>query len=166
MSAMGFLFILHLQYFSMKCLIILRIFFSVLLINSQNDYPARFQINENCDKVLNLHLKKFRWMESLQLDSLAALLHDEAYYIHSNGWKENKTELLENLHSGKLRYHKVTVTESDCRVIGDMAIVTGKGIFQVSMEGTPLEIKLYYTEVYSTSENTMRLVSRHACRVP
>lgn len=137
--------------------------FPVEVISYLTDSQQGKSINND---ILNLHLKKFRWMESLQLDSLAALLHEDVYYIHSNGWKENKKEVLENLHSDKLRYHKVTVTESDCRVIGDMAIVTGKGIFQVSMEGTLLEIKLYYTEVYTTSENTMRLVSRHACRLP
>ena len=116
-------------------------------------------------ELINLHQKKFRWMESMQLDSLSDLLADDVYYIHSNGWKESKSEVLENLMTGKLRYDKVTVMESDCRIFGDMAVITGKGIFNVRMQGAPLEIQLYYTEVYSLTGNSPQLVSRHACKI-
>ena len=116
-------------------------------------------------KVLDIHHKKFRWMEQMQTDSLAMLLDDDVYYIHSNGWKESKDEVIHNLNSGKLRYISVEVQEADVRVNASTAVVTGKGIFNVSMEGKPLEIKLYYTEVYSVLPEGIRLLSRHACKI-
>lgn len=36
-------------------------------------------------KVNDVHLKKFQWLADKQIDSLASLLHDDVFYIHSNG---------------------------------------------------------------------------------
>jgi glycerophosphoryl diester phosphodiesterase len=116
-------------------------------------------------KVLNLHHKKFRWMEQMHTDSLAMLLDDDVYYIHSNGWKESKEEVIKNIQSGKLRYINVDVQEADVRFKESTAVVTGKGIFNVSMEGKPLEINLYYTEVYAILPEGIKLLSRHACKI-
>ncbi len=113
----------------------------------------------------NLHLKKFKWMEEKHFDSLSTLLHENVHYIHSNGWKETKEELLHNIQSNKLSYQGVTIQESEVRIEGNTGIVTGKGTFNVSLDGKPMEIQLYYTEVYVITENGIRLMSRHACRM-
>ncbi len=120
--------------------------------------------NELKVKVKDLHLKKFRWLIDKQVDSLSYLLHDEVYYIHSNGWKETKDEVLQNIQSGKLAYTDIKVHESDVRILNKTALVTGKGTFYVNMEGKPYEFNLFYTEVYVITENGIKLLSRHACK--
>ncbi|MBK9566646.1 MAG: nuclear transport factor 2 family protein [Saprospiraceae bacterium] len=104
-------------------------------------------------------------MEEKHFDSLSTLLHENVHYIHSNGWKETKEELLHNIQSNKLSYQGVTIQESEVRIEGNTGIVTGKGTFNVSLDGKPMEIQLYYTEVYVITENGIRLMSRHACRM-
>lgn len=114
--------------------------------------------------VLSLHNKKFNWMIEGKTDSLEMVLHPDLMYIHSNGWTETKEEMSANLKNGKLEYHKVHIKESQVRVSGNTAIVTGKGVFSVSLEGKQSEFPLYYTEVYVLDNDTTRLISRHACR--
>lgn len=111
------------------------------------------------------HKDKFRWMTNRQMGSLGYLLHDDVYYIHSNWWKENKEEVLKNIESGKLVNKKIQVEESETRVVGNTAIVTGKGIFKASLDDKPIEINLLYTEVYVLSTGKVLLLSRHACRL-
>lgn len=115
-------------------------------------------------KIKDLHLKKFKWLSDKQVDSLSTLLHDNVYYIHSNGWKETKDEVIQNITSGKLIYNGIKIHESDVRIIEETAVVTGKGTFYVSMENKPLEINLYYTEVYIFTDTGIKLLSRHACK--
>lgn len=43
--------------------------------------------------VIDLSAKKFQCMVSKDLDALAALLHDQLTFIHSNAWIENKQEV-------------------------------------------------------------------------
>jgi hypothetical protein len=127
--------------------------------------PAPAQSAGCAAEVLALHRQKFAWMEQVQTDSLALLLDERVAYIHSNGWNESKDEVLENLRSGKLAYRQVEVLEEAARCYEASAIVTGKGLFSVALEGRPLEIKLYYTEVYVQQGTAWRLASRHACRI-
>lgn len=111
-----------------------------------------------------LHLQKFEWLAQKDTAALANLLHPEVVYIHSNGWHESKTDVLNNLVSGKLAYHNVLVEKATVRVFNQTAVVNGVGVFEVALNGTPLTIKLDYTEVYSY-EAGWKLVSRHACRI-
>jgi hypothetical protein len=116
--------------------------------------------------VLKLHENKFRWMVNKQLDSLNAILDERVQYVHSNGWTENKKEIIEDIKSGKLTMTSVKVTEASARVYKGFVIVSGKGIFNVVMDKTPIDISLLYTEVYAKRQNGWLLVSRHANRLP
>lgn len=112
--------------------------------------------------VLKLHEAKFRWMVQKKLDSLNSILDDRIQYVHSNGWIQTKKEVIDDIRSGKLTMKKVTVSEASARVYKGFVIVTGKGIFNVMMEGKPVDISLLYTEVYAKRANGWLLVSRHA----
>jgi hypothetical protein len=123
------------------------------------------KIKEDLESSIHsIHLKKFKWFASQQFDSLTTLLHEDVHYIHSNGWKESKAEVIANIKSGKLTYTDVKVHESNVRVIDQTGVVTGKGTFYVSMDGKPYAFDLYYTEVYVVTDEGIKLISRHACK--
>lgn len=117
------------------------------------------------DNLIALHKRKFVWMENKNVDSLNILLHDDVQYVHSNGWKESKSDVIHNISTEKLTYHKVQVLESNAKIIDNTGIVIGKGIFQVALSDKPIEITLLYTEVYSISAKGIFLISRLACKV-
>ena len=112
--------------------------------------------------IITLHKKKFDWLISKQYDSLAALFSENVEYIHSNGWIENKTEIIDDLKSGKLNYKRVEVSEAKVRLSKNAAILTGKGVFFVTMDNKDLEIKLLYSEVYIKEKGKWLLTHRHA----
>lgn len=116
--------------------------------------------------VLRLHENKFRWMVNKKLDSLNAILDERVVYVHSNGWTENKKEIIEDLRSGKLVMNSVTVAEARARVYKGVVIINGKGNFNVLVDGKAVDINLVYTEVYVRREKGWLLVSRHANRLP
>lgn len=115
--------------------------------------------------VLKLHEAKFRWMVNKNIDSLNAILDERVQYIHSNGWVENKKEIIEDIRSGKLVMSSVKVSEASARVYKGFVIVNGKGSFNVLLNGEPIDISLLYTEVYAKRQNGWLLVSRHANRI-
>ncbi|HEU5292777.1 MAG TPA: nuclear transport factor 2 family protein [Cyclobacteriaceae bacterium] len=124
------------------------------------------QAQSNEQTVLDLSKKKFEWMIRMKYDSLQSALDDRLVFIHSNGWVENKQELIQDIKSGKLRYTNITVLEATARVYPSTAIITGKGKFQVTLDGNNLELALSYTEVYVQKDGKWLLASRHANRMP
>ncbi len=116
--------------------------------------------------VLNLSKQKFGWMIRMKYDSLEAVLDDRLMFVHSNGWAETKQEFIQDIKSGKLLYANIQISESSARVYPATAIVTGKGKFTVLLDGNPLELNLFYTEVYILKNKNWLLASRHANRLP
>lgn len=116
--------------------------------------------------VLDLSRKKFDWLISKQYDSLTVLLDDKVQYIHSNGWVQNKNEIIDDCKSGKLSYQNVAIKEAQARLYTTTAIVSGLGSFAGVRDGTPFSIELRYSEVYIKTGNRWKLVSRHANRMP
>lgn len=115
--------------------------------------------------ILKLHEKKFQWMIKKQLDSLKNILDERVVYVHSNGWMQNKKEVIEDLQSGKLIMNGVTVKEAKARVYKGAVIVNGKGKFDVVVDGKSVVIDLLYTEVYVKRKEGWLLVTRHANRL-
>ena len=93
---------------------------------------------------------------------MIGLFSENVEYIHSNGWIENKTEIIADLKSGKLNYKRVDVNEVKVRLSKNVAILTGKGVFFVTMDNKDLEIKLLYSEVYIKEKGKWLLTHRHA----
>jgi hypothetical protein len=117
-------------------------------------------------QLLDLSKKKFAWLISNQYDSLGELLDDKVQYIHSNGWVQSKNDVIEDSRSGKLKYIGVIIKESQARLYGNAAVITGLGTFEGIKEGTSFSMDLRYTEVYFKSARRWTLVSRHANRMP
>lgn len=117
-------------------------------------------------RLVDLSNRKFEWLINKQYDSLDKLLDERVQYIHSNGWIQNRKEVIEDLKSGKLNYMKVAVKESLARVYGNTGIVTGLGLFEGTTEGNPFSLNLRYTEVYVKSGKHWKLASRHSNRMP
>jgi hypothetical protein len=116
--------------------------------------------------ILNLSKNKFGWMVRMKFDSLESVLDDRLMFVHSNGWVETKSEFIQDIKSGKLRYSNIQVLESSVRMYSSTAIVTGKGQFKVELDGKLLELTLSYTEVYVQKNGKWVLASRHANRMP
>lgn len=144
-----------------------RLLLFILIVPFLNFVSAQKTKEESATEkfVLKLHETKFRWMVNKKLDSLNAILDERIIYVHSNGWVQNKKEIIEDLKSGKLIMNSVTVSEAVARVYKGFVIINGKGVFNVIVDGNAVEINLLYTEVYAKREKGWLLVSRHATKL-
>ena len=118
------------------------------------------------NKVNALHKQKFEWLITGNVDSLNALLAPQVNYVHSNGWIQNREEVLADMQNGKLQYKAVEVGEAQVSVLENTAVVTGKGTFSGVMNSTAFSVKLLYTEIYVKVSGRWKLAGRHACKLP
>jgi hypothetical protein len=116
--------------------------------------------------VIEASKKKFRLMIEMKLDSLEGVLDDRLVFTHSNGWTENKKELIQDIKSGKLRYQSIESRDIIVRLYPKTAILTGKGKFKVVLDGNELLFDLAYTEIYVMKCKKWLLASRHSNRMP
>ncbi len=133
----------------------------LLAFLTEAQIPSRLE-----KQLVDLSNRKFNWLIEKRYDSLESLLDERVMYVHSNGWIQNKKELIDDLKSGKLNYLKVTVKESSARRYGQTAIINGLATFEGATEGKPFAMDLRYTEVYIKNGNQWKLATRHANRMP
>jgi hypothetical protein len=126
---------------------------------------ASAQVDEIAKDVLQRSARKFDWMVNKNLDSLAQVLHPNVQYIHSNGLTESRSDILENLSSGKLLLLRVTIKNADVRIVNQVAIVTGTGTFVGKINEKDFEVELLYSEVWVFVDGKWLLLQRHANRV-
>lgn len=117
-------------------------------------------------EVLELHYKKFKWMMDRNYDSIQWVLHPQVVFIHSNGWIQTASEVVEDLKSGKSFYLSVEVKEAAVRQVDHCVVVTGSGQFTGKIHDTPFSVRLLYTEVYVRKEDHWLLLQRHASKLP
>jgi len=140
-------------------------FISILILLLVASSASSAQTNEE-QEVIQVSKNKFRWMIEMKLDSLEGVLDDRLKFVHSNGWTESKKELIEDIKSGKLQYKSIEARDLFVRLYPKTAILTGKGNFNVMLDGSEILINLSYTEVYVRKKGKWLLASRHANRLP
>lgn len=122
------------------------------------------QKNENT--VDQLHRKKFTWFINKNYDSLNWLMHERVQYIHSNGWVQSKTEVIDDLKTSKLNYTNIEIVEATVTVHQNTAIVSGKGRFRGLMpDKSEFNLSLFYTEVYVKVGKDWKLLNRLATKI-
>jgi hypothetical protein len=118
-------------------------------------------------EVADLCQKKFRWMIEAKSDSLRDILDDQLTYIHSNGWVQTKTDVINDLTNGRIVYQKIEVQDLKARLYKETAIVNGRGKFTYLAGGMMLATTdLMFTETYLLINKKWKLVARHANKMP
>jgi ketosteroid isomerase-like protein len=108
--------------------------------------------------IANEHLR-FQAQINRDTSLLAYLLHDDLYYLHSNGLAESKADFMASVGSAKIVYQEMIPRQQKIRRYGKTALLTG--LLQVSglYEGSPFDVELYYTSVYLKKKGSWYLVS-------
>lgn len=86
-------------------------------------------------------------------------------YGHSNGWVENKKELLGNLESGYTKYHSIREDSLNVLISGNMAHARFVGDYTVSLNGgNSVTFHLKVLEVWVKKGKRWLLFARQAVR--
>jgi hypothetical protein len=99
--------------------------------------------------VLRLSAEIFRWEVDNKIDSLDNTFHEKFVVVSSKGLRQPKKQYIATLKSGNFAHNSIVVSESNAVVAGNTAVVTGKGMFTVTVNGQKNELQLAYMEVFS-----------------
>jgi hypothetical protein len=109
-------------------------------------------------EVINLSKEKWHWMSERKIDSLAALFHEKAVFVHMGGtW--GKEEELEIIKSGGIHYKQADIHEVSVNIIGATAILLNRITLLAVVGGNEVTNPFMVTEVYVQQSDTWTLAS-------
>ncbi len=98
-------------------------------------------------------------------NALKTLLHDKLVYGHSNGWKQTKKEVIDDLFNGTIVYHKISQAEENIVMDGNTAAVRSVADIDVTMEGKELHFRLHVLQVWIWKNKKWQLFSRQSAKI-
>jgi hypothetical protein len=109
-------------------------------------------------EVLDLSKEKWRWMSEKKADTLAALFHDKAIFVHMGGsW--GKPQEVEIIRSGGIHYKHAEIFESSARIIDSTAIVLSRIRLDAVVGGNEVTNPFLVTEAYVRQNGAWKLGS-------
>ncbi len=115
-------------------------------------------ITEAEQEVINLSKEKWIWMSERKVDSLAALFHEKAVFVHMGGTMSRDQEL-GVIKSGGIHYKKADIHDVSVNVIGSTAILLNRVTLLAVVGGNEVTNPFVVTEVYVKLSGTWRLAS-------
>lgn len=110
-------------------------------------------------EVINLSKEKWQWMSERNIDSLDALFHEKAVFVHMGGTM-SKNQELDIIRSGGIHYKDVDIQEVSVQLIGiTTAILLNKIRLVAVVGGNEVTNPFVVTEVYVQQNDTWMLAS-------
>jgi hypothetical protein len=109
-------------------------------------------------EILNLSKDKWRWMSERKVDTLAALFHDEAVFVHMGGSMSRNQEL-EVIKSGGIHYKHAEILDASVRFIVNTAIVLNRIRLDAVGGGNVVTNPFVVTGVYVQQNGAWKLGS-------
>ncbi len=129
------------------------------LSQSSAGHAAKKQSSNSGEQdLINLSKEKWRWMSERKVESLDALFHDKAVFVHM-GANMTKTQELEVIKSGSIQYKTVEIQESSVRIIDKTAVVLNKIRLVAVVGGNEVINPFMVTEVYVQQSGAWKLAS-------
>ena len=91
--------------------------------------------------------------------ALEAMLHGDLLYTHSSGVTDTKATWLQSMQSGKTKYKSVNCTDRKVRVIGEVALVTGRAAIEAEIGGQPRSLKLLFLNAWAKTPQGWKFVA-------
>ncbi|KPK07290.1 MAG: hypothetical protein AMS20_03045 [Gemmatimonas sp. SG8_28] len=109
-------------------------------------------------EIIDLSAIKWRWMSDRQVDSLAALFHEKAVFVHMGGTMSREREL-EVIRGGGIHYKHAEIHEVSVNVIDSTAILLNRIRLDAVVGGNEVTNPFVVTEVYVQQDGRWRLAS-------
>jgi len=109
-------------------------------------------------EVINLSKEKWRWMSEREVDTLDALFHEKAVFVHMGGaW--GKEQELDIIKSGGIHYKQADIHEVSVAIIGATAILLNRITLLAVVGGNEVINPFMVTEVYVQQDDGWKLAS-------
>lgn len=119
---------------------------------------AQEKVTNQERELINLSKDKWRWMAECNIDSLDALFHKEAVFVHMGGVMSKKQEL-DVIKSGGIHYKHAAIQETSVRFVGNTAIILDKIRLTAVVGGNEVVNPFMVTEIYIQENGKWKLGS-------
>lgn len=124
----------------------------------------------DADAVKALELERLKAQTTNDFAALERLLADDLVYTHSSGSVDSKASYIDSLRTGKARYLRIVPDEIKVRVIGDLALIHGRGVFtlETNTNGQKGEnpLKLAFLDVWQKRNGKWQMIAWQSARLP
>ena len=97
-------------------------------------------------------------------DALDALFTDDLIYLHSSGVIDSKQSYIDGLKQGKSSYVKIDYQPAQYRVLDGFALIQGKVIMQLIINGAPKEVSGLIISTWRFENQRWRMMSWQATK--
>jgi len=108
-------------------------------------------------EIISISKEKWQWMSERKLDSLEALFHEEAVFVHMGG-NMSRSQELDVIKTGKIHYKQADIQDVSARIIGPTAIVLSRIRLLAVVGGNEVTNPFMVTEVYVQQGGAWKLV--------
>lgn len=115
-------------------------------------------------ELIDLSREKWRWMSEQKVDTLAALFHEAAVFVHMGGTMSRAREL-DVIRSGGIHYKHAEIQDVSVQVIGDTAILLNRIRLDAVVGGNEVTNPFVVTEVYVRQNGAWKLGSMSFTRL-
>jgi hypothetical protein len=123
------------------------------------------EISKNAEQeIISLSRKKWRWMAEKKVDTLAALFHEKAVFVHMGG-NMTKDQELNVIKTGGIHYKQADIQETSVQFLGNTAILLNKIRLLAVVGGNEVTNPFVVTEVYVQQGGTWKLGSMSFTRL-
>lgn len=119
--------------------------------------PAAMSASAEAE-VIELSRKKWRWMSERNVDSLAALFHEQAVFVHMGGTMSRSQEL-DVIRAGGIQYKSAEIQAMSVRFAGSTAILLNTIRLVAVVGGNEVTNPFEVTEVYVPQNGGWKLAS-------
>ena len=130
---------------------------------------AAFAQGGDADDVKALELARFKAQETNDFATLERLLADDLVYTHSSGNVDSKAAYIDSLRSGKARYLKIAPDDLKVRVVGDLALIHGRGVFtlETNVNGQKGEnpLHLSFLDIWQKKNGKWQMIAWQSTRI-
>ena len=91
--------------------------------------------------------------------AMARLFADDLVYVHSSGAVDGKDSYIQRQRSNALRYRAMRRSDVKVRVYGCVAIITGAGNFEVTVNGKESAVSLLFHSIWAKTNSGVQFVS-------
>lgn len=116
--------------------------------------------------VQDLERARFAAMVRQDVDALAPMLADDLRYCHSNGLCETKSQFLESIRTGSIRYRAIEVRDLHARAADGAMVVHGTIDVDGELRGRAVRLRLIFTDVYVRRDGRWQLLAWQSTRLP
>jgi ketosteroid isomerase-like protein len=117
------------------------------------------------DEALKAEDARYAAQTTSDFDALQRLYGDDLVYVHSTAVTDSKASYIERQRSG-LHYRVMRPSDVKVRVFGCLAIITGRGDYEVTQNGQDSSPHLLFTAVWAKRGPNVQFVSWESTPIP